>query len=50
MATQGFTTTIIHGDKAFGVENGAVHMPVHTSVQYGFDKVAETITRMSQKS
>nr|WP_315225504.1 cystathionine gamma-synthase family protein [uncultured Albidiferax sp.] len=43
MATQGFTTTIIHGDKAFGVENGAVHMPVHTSVQYGFDKVEDLI-------
>ncbi|BDT67869.1 O-acetyl-L-homoserine sulfhydrylase 2 [Comamonadaceae bacterium OS-1] len=43
MATQGFSTTIIHGDRAFGVENGAVHMPVHTSVQYGFDKVEDLI-------
>jgi O-acetylhomoserine (thiol)-lyase len=43
MATQGFTTTIVHGDKAFGVEHGAVHMPVHTSVQYGFDKVEDLI-------
>jgi O-acetylhomoserine (thiol)-lyase len=43
MATQGFTTAIVHGDKAFGVEHGAVHMPVHTSVQYGFEQVEDLI-------
>jgi len=43
MATQGFTTTIVHGDKAFGTEHGAVHKPIHTSVQYGFDKVEDLI-------
>jgi O-acetylhomoserine (thiol)-lyase len=43
MATQGFTTTIVHGDKAMGVEHGGVHKPIHTSVQYGFDKVEDLI-------
>jgi len=43
MATQGFTTAIVHGDSAFGVEHGGVHKPIHTSVQYGFDKVEDLI-------
>ncbi|APW38219.1 hypothetical protein RD110_14265 [Rhodoferax koreense] len=43
MATQGFTTGIVHSDKAFGVEHGGVHKPIHTSVQYGFDKVEDLI-------
>jgi len=43
MATQGFTTSNLHSDKAFGVEHGGVHKPIHTSVQYGFDTVEELI-------
>ena len=43
MATQGFTTGIVHSDKAFGVEHGGVHKPIHTSVQYGFDQVEDLI-------
>ena len=39
MATQGFTTTIVHGDKAMGVEHGGVHKPIHTSVQYGLTRL-----------
>ncbi len=33
---QGFTTTILHGDRALSVEHGAVHKPIHTSTQYAF--------------
>ncbi|WP_394790303.1 cystathionine gamma-synthase family protein [Rhodoferax sp.] len=43
MATQGFTTAIVHGDKALAPGHGAVHTPIHTSVQYGFDKVEDLI-------
>ena len=43
MATKGFTTEVVHGDRDFGVEHGGVHKPVHTSVQYGFDTVEELI-------
>jgi len=41
--TPGFTTEIVHGDRHFGVEHGGVHKPIHTSVQYGFDKVEDLI-------
>ncbi|MDB5895389.1 MAG: hypothetical protein JWQ88_2920 [Rhodoferax sp.] len=43
MASHGFTTTNLHTDKAFGVEHGGVHKPIHTSVQYGFDRVEDLI-------
>ena len=33
---QGFTTTILHGDRRLSVEHGAVHKPIHTSTQYAF--------------
>lgn len=39
----GFTTQIVHGDRQFGVEHGGVHKPIHTSVQYGFDRVEDLI-------
>ena len=39
----GFTTDIVHSDRHFGVEHGGVHKPIHTSVQYGFDKVEDLI-------
>ena len=39
----GFTTQIVHSDRHFGVEHGGVHKPVHTSVQFGFDKVEDLI-------
>lgn len=39
----GFTTNIVHADRHFGVEHGGVHKPVHTSVQYGFDKVEDLV-------
>jgi O-acetylhomoserine (thiol)-lyase len=39
----GFTTHIVHSDRHFGVEHGGVHKPVHTSVQFGFDRVEDLI-------
>ena len=42
-SNKGFTTEVVHGDREFGVEHGGVHKPIHTSVQYGFDKVEDLI-------
>ncbi len=39
----GLTTEIVHADRHFGVEHGGLHKPIHTSVQYGFDRVEELI-------
>lgn len=33
----------LHGDRRGGVEHGAIHKPIHTSVQYGFDRVEDLI-------
>ena len=38
-----FTTQIVHADRCNGAEQGAVHTPIHTSVQYGYDKVEDLI-------
>ena len=43
MDKQGFTTGIVHGDRAVGNEHGGVHQPIHTSVQYGFERVEDLI-------
>ena len=43
MDKQGFTTAIVHGDRNTGTEHGGVHQPIHTSVQYGFDRVEDLI-------
>ncbi|BCG03517.1 hypothetical protein PPGU19_080850 (plasmid) [Paraburkholderia sp. PGU19] len=43
MDKQGFTTGIVHGDRIAGTEHGAVHQPIHTSVQYGFERVEDLI-------
>jgi len=39
----GFSTQIVHADRLGGAEHGAVHQPIHTSVQYGFDRVEDLI-------
>ncbi|MDD0809894.1 cystathionine gamma-synthase family protein [Curvibacter sp. RS43] len=41
--TPGFTTQIVHADRRATVEHGAIHKPIHTSVQYGFDRVEDLI-------
>lgn len=38
-----FTTQIVHADRLGGAEQGAVHTPIHTSVQYGYNKVEDLI-------
>jgi O-acetylhomoserine (thiol)-lyase len=43
MASEGISTGIVHSDRRSGVEHGGVHKPIHTSVQYGFDKVEDLI-------
>ncbi len=37
------TTDNVHADRRFGVEHGGIHKPIHTSVQYGFDRVEDLI-------
>src|SRR5450830_960197 len=32
----GFTTTILHGDRAKPIEQGSLHKPIHTSVACGY--------------
>ncbi|MDD0837393.1 cystathionine gamma-synthase family protein [Curvibacter sp. HBC61] len=41
--TPGFTTQIVHADRRATVEHGAIHKPIHTSVQYGFERVEDLI-------
>ena len=43
MDKQGFTTSIVHGDRITGTEHGGVRQPIHTSVQYGFERVEHLI-------
>ena len=40
-AKRGFTTTILHGDRAGNVEHGALHKPLHLSVAYGYGDVRD---------
>ena len=39
----GFTTSILHADRAFGVEHGALHKPLHLSVAYGYRDSRELV-------
>ena len=43
MTTTGFTTKTVHADQHFGVEHGGIHKPIHTSVQYGYERVEDLI-------
>ena len=38
-----FTTQILHADREGGAEQGAIHKPIHTSVQYGHERVEDLI-------
>ena len=40
----GLTTTLVHGDRAFGVEHGGIRKPIHSSVQYGFERTEDLIS------
>ncbi len=37
------TTGIVHADRLAGVEHGAVRKPIHTSIQYGHERVEDLI-------
>jgi len=39
----GFNTELMHADRVGGAEHGALRKPIHTSVQYGFDRVEDLI-------
>jgi O-acetylhomoserine (thiol)-lyase len=43
MSQQGLTTKIVHADRHFGVEHGAIRKPIHTAVQYDFERVEDLI-------
>ena len=40
---RGFTTAILHGDRASPIEHGALHKPLHLSVAYGFGHAADLV-------
>ena len=41
--TPRFTTQVVHADRNAGADHGAIHAPVHTSVQYGYGQVEDLI-------
>ena len=47
MNNQGFTTTILHGDRRRGTEFGATHAPIHPSVAFGYE-TAKDLVRVFQ--
>ena len=47
MKNQGFTTTILHGDRRRGTEFGATHAAVHPSVAFGY-ATAQDLVRVFQ--
>ena len=40
---ESITTALVHADRRSSVEHGGLHKPVHTSTQYGFEKVEDLI-------
>lgn len=40
---QTFSTENVHSDRRGAVEHGGMHKPIHTSVQFGFEKVEDLI-------
>lgn len=34
---------IVHADRRFGTEHGSIHKPIHTAVQFNFDRVEDLI-------
>lgn len=40
---RGFTTAILHADRASAVEHGALHKPLHLSVAYGYRDAADLV-------
>jgi O-acetylhomoserine (thiol)-lyase len=42
-ADTALTTDNLHADRRFGVEHGGIHKPIHTMIQYGFERVEDLI-------
>ena len=42
-STPGFTTAILHGDRASPIEHGALHKPLHVSVAYGYARAEDLV-------
>jgi O-acetylhomoserine (thiol)-lyase len=40
---RGFTTAILHGDRASPIEHGALHKPLHLAVAYGYDRAEDLV-------
>jgi len=40
---RGFTTSILHADRASPIEHGALHKPLHLSVAYGYRDAADLV-------
>ena len=38
-----FTTALLHADRRAGVEHGSIHKPIHTAVQFGFERTEDLI-------
>lgn len=43
MEEEGLSTRIVHADRRAGTPHGAVHQPIHTAVQYGFERTEDLI-------
>jgi O-acetylhomoserine (thiol)-lyase len=43
MEEEGLSTRIVHADRRAGAPHGAVHQPIHTAVQYGFERTEDLI-------
>ncbi len=43
MKVSGLTTKIVHSDRKFGVEHGAIRKPIHTAVQYDYPNIEDLI-------
>lgn len=41
MKTKGFTTAILHSDRAGGIEHGSLHKPVHNSITFAHATAAD---------
>jgi len=43
MKQPGLTTELVHSDRRVGVEHGAIHKPIHTAVQYGYERAEDLV-------
>lgn len=43
MEEEGLTTRLVHADRRAGAPQGAVHQPIHTAVQYGYERTEDLI-------